>query len=300
MTALDNSASEALPSGDGSNPVTANKNVWERLIGNPTAVFSITVLLLITLSAVLAPIIAPGNPMRVNPVHRFTPPGAEYLFGTDNLGRDMFKMVMWGGRTSLMVGLIVTGISMSIAIVLGSISGFYRQVDVVLMRFVDGLMSFPGIVLAVAAAAILGPSVSTVIVSLSVVLIAPSLRIVRGQVLVVRELQMIEAARSVGVPTLRLFTKYILPAVMSPILVQASFIFSAAVLGEAGLSFIGVGIGPNELSWGNALTEARNYIAKAPWIVFFPGLALMFTILALNLLGDSLRDILDPRLARRR
>lgn len=300
MTALDDSASEALPSGDGSNPVTTNKSVWERLIGNRTAVFSIAVLLIITLSAVLAPVIAPGNPMRVNPVHRFTPPGAEYFFGTDNLGRDMYKMVMWGGRTSLLVGLVVTAISMSIAIVLGSISGFYRQVDVVLMRFVDGLMSFPGIVLAVAAAAILGPSANTVIVSLSVVLIAPSLRIVRGQVLVVRELQMIEAARSVGVPTWRLFTRYILPAVMSPILVQASFIFSAAVLGEAGLSFIGVGIGPSELSWGNALTEARNYIAQAPWIVFFPGAALMLTILALNLLGDSLRDILDPRLARRR
>ncbi len=300
MTALDNSASEALPSSDGSNPVTANKNVWQRLIGNPTAIFSIVVLVIIVLSAVLAPVIAPGNPMRVNPVRRFTPPGAEYFFGTDNLGRDMFKMVMWGGRTSLLVGLVVTAISMSIAIALGSISGFYRQVDVVLMRFVDGLMSFPGIVLAVAAAAILGPSVSTVITSLTIVLIAPSLRIVRGQVLVVRELQMIEAARSVGVPTRRLFVRYILPAVMSPILVQASFIFSAAVLGEAALSFIGVGIGPNELSWGNALTEARNYIAKAPWIVLFPGLALMMTILALNLLGDSLRDILDPRLARRR
>ena len=300
MTSQDTSATEALPSNDGSNPVTANKNVWERLIGNPTAVFSIVVLVLITLSAVLAPIIAPGNPLRVNPVHRFTPPGAEYFFGTDNLGRDMFKQVMWGGRTSLLVGLVVTSISMSIAIVLGSLSGFYRHVDVVLMRFVDGLMSFPGIVLAIAAAAILGPSANTVIVSLSLVLIAPSLRIVRGQVLVVRELQMIEAARSVGVPTGRLFVKYILPAVMSPILVQASFIFSAAVLGEAGLSFIGVGIGPGEISWGTALTDARNYISKAPWIVVFPGLALMMTILALNLLGDSLRDILDPRLARRR
>jgi peptide/nickel transport system permease protein len=170
----------------------------------------------------------------------------------------------------------------------------------VLMRFVDGLMAFPGIVLATAAAGYLGPSVPTVILSLSIVLLAPSLRIVRGQVLVVRELQMIEAARAVGVPTRRIFSRYILPAVMSPILVQASFIFSAAVLGEAALSFIGVGIGPRDLSWGNALTEARNYIGQAPWIVIFPGLALMITILALNLLGDSLRDILDPRLARRR
>lgn len=292
---------ERLPGGDEATGfVTTNPTLWQRLLGNPTAMISIIVLVLLSLSAILAPWLAPGNPMKVNPVNRFIGPGPEYFFGTDNLGRDMFKMVLHGGRTSLLVGLVVTGISMSIAVMLGAISGFYRQVDVVLMRLVDGLMAFPGIVMATAAAAILGPSTQTVITSLSIVLIAPSLRIVRGQVLVVRELQMIEAARAVGVPTLRLFTRYILPAVSSPILVQASFVFSAAVLGEAGLSFIGVGIGPKELSWGNALTEARNYIGQAPWIVLFPGLALMLTILALNLLGDSLRDILDPRLARRR
>lgn len=291
---------DRLSGGDEEVFVTTNKTVWQRLLANRTAMISIALLAMIAISAILAPIIAPGNPLKVSPADRFIPPGADYLFGTDNLGRDMFSMVLHGGRTSLLVGLIVTLVSMSIAVVLGAISGFYRQVDVVLMRFVDGLMAFPGIVLATAAAGIMGPSMRTVIVSLSIVLIAPSLRVVRGQVLVVRELQMIEAARSVGVPTLRLFTRYILPAVSSPILVQASFIFSAAVLGEAGLSFIGVGIGPKELSWGNALTEARNYIAQAPWIVLFPGLALMLTILALNLLGDSLRDILDPRLARRR
>ena len=301
MTVVQAAAPERLPGGDeAATFITTNPTLWRRLLGNPTAMFSIAVLVLLSLSAILAPWLAPGNPMKVSPAHRFIGPSADYFFGTDNLGRDMFKMVLHGGRTSLAVGLIVTAISMSIAVVLGAISGFYRQVDVVLMRLVDGLMAFPGIVLATAAAAILGPSMQTVITSLSIVLIAPSLRIVRGQVLVVRELQMIEAARAVGVPTLRLFTRYILPAVSSPILVQASFVFSAAVLGEAGLSFIGVGIGPKELSWGNALTEARNYITQAPWIVMFPGLALMLTILALNLLGDSLRDILDPRLARRR
>lgn len=292
--------SDGLTGGDEEAFVTTNQSVWRRLLANPTAMASIAMLVLIALSAILAPVLAPGNPLRVSPPNRFIPPGAEHLFGTDNLGRDMLKMVLHGGRTSLLVGLVVTAISMGIAVVLGLVSGFYRQVDVVLMRFVDGLMAFPGIVLATAAAGIMGPSTATVITSLSIVLIAPSLRVVRGQVLVVRELQMIEAARSVGVPTLRIFTRYILPAVSSPILVQASFIFSAAVLGEAGLSFIGVGIGPKELSWGNALTEARNYITQAPWIVLFPGLALMLTILALNLLGDSLRDVLDPRLARRR
>jgi peptide/nickel transport system permease protein len=271
-----------------------------RFLRNPTAMVALGALVLLTALALLAPVIAPGNPLKVNPRLRFTPPGAEAFFGTDNLGRDMFAIVLHGSRTSLMVGLLVTVFSMTVAILLGLLSGFYRRVDMVLMRLVDGLMAFPGIVLATAAAGYLGPSVPTVILSLSIVLLAPSLRVVRGQVLVVRELQMIEAARAVGVPTRRIFSRYILPAVMSPILVQASFIFSAAVLGEAALSFIGVGIGPRDLSWGNALTEARNYIGQAPWIVVFPGLALMITILALNLLGDSLRDILDPRLARRR
>ncbi|CAN7657033.1 ABC transporter permease [Neorhizobium sp. LjRoot104] len=300
MSTIEQNLPERLAAGEEATLVSSQRPLWQRLIRNPAAVFSIVVLMILTLGAILAPVIAPGNPMRVSPALRFTPPGMGHPFGTDNLGRDMFKMVLHGSRTSLLVGLVVTTISMSMAIVLGVVSGFYRKVDVVLMRFVDGLMAFPGIVLATAAAGIMGPSVTTVMTSLSIVLIAPSLRIVRGQVLVVRELQMIEAARAVGVPTLRIFTKYVLPAVSSPILVQASFIFSAAVLGEAGLSFIGVGIGPKDLSWGNALTEARNYISQAPWIVLFPGLALMLTILSLNLLGDALRDVLDPRLARRR
>ncbi|NDV00035.1 ABC transporter permease [Pseudoroseicyclus tamaricis] len=272
----------------------------QRFVRNPTAVLSFALLVAFALMAIFAPLIAPGDPMRVNPVVRFTPPGAEYFFGTDNLGRDVFRIVVHGSRTTLLVGLVVTVISMGLATILGLLSGFYRAVDVILMRFVDGLMAFPGIVLATAAAGFLGPAISTVIISLTIVLISPSLRVVRGQVLVVREAQMIEAARATGVPTGRIFRRYILPAVMSPILVQASFIFSAAVLGEAALSFIGVGIGPTDISWGNALTEARNYISQAPWIVIFPGLALMLTILALNLLGDSLRDLLDPRLARRR
>jgi peptide/nickel transport system permease protein len=164
---------------------------------------------------------------------------------------------------------------------------------------VDGVMSFPSIVLATAAAGYMGPSVSTVIVALTLVLIAPALRVVRGQVLVVRELPMVESARAVGVPATRLLAHYVFPAVLSPVLVQASFVFSAAVLGEAALSFIGLGIGARDVSWGSALAEARNYIQDAWWIVVFPGLALVFTILALNLLGDALRDLLDPKLRAR-
>jgi peptide/nickel transport system permease protein len=169
----------------------------------------------------------------------------------------------------------------------------------VLMRVVDGLMAFPGIVLATAAAGYIGPSVTTVVLALSLVLIAPALRVVRGQTLIVRELPMIEAARAVGLRESYILRRYILPAVFSPILIQASFVFSAAVLGEAALSFIGLGVGAKDVSWGGALAEARDYIQNGWWIVVFPGAALVLTILSLNLIGDSLRDALDPKLAGR-
>jgi len=208
-------------------------------------------------------------------------------------------IVLYGGRTSLIVGFFVTAIAMSAAIALGLLSGFYRRVDAGLMRVVDGQMAFPGIVLATAAAGYIGPSVTTVVLALSLVLIAPALRVVRGQTLIVRELPMIEAARAVGLRESRILARYILPAVLSPILIQASFVFSAAVLGEAALSFIGLGVGAKDVSWGGALAEARDYIQNGWWIVVFPGAALVLTILSLNLLGDSLRDALDPKLARR-
>jgi peptide/nickel transport system permease protein len=272
---------------------------WRRLLRNRTAVFALIILAVLVALALAAPYLTDARPLRISPGIRLKPPRAQNWFGTDHLGRDMLALVLFGGRTSLMVGCLVTSIAMSIAIVLGLVAGFYRRVDMVLMRLVDGLMAFPSIVLATAAAGYLGPSVTTVIVALSIVLVAPVLRVVRGQILVLRELPMIEAARATGVPDRRILSRYLLPAIMSPLLVQASFIFSAAVLGEAALSFIGLGVGAKDVSWGSALAEARNYIQNAWWIVVFPGAALVLTILSLNLLGDALRDSLDPRLARR-
>lgn len=273
--------------------------VLSRLAASPLASASLGLLLLLALACTAAPWLAGAQGLNLDPAHRLIAPGAEHVFGTDHLGRDVFAVVLYGGRTSLLVGCVVTLLAMVVAIVLGLVAGFYRRVDLVLMRGVDGMMSFPGIVLATAAAGYLGPSVSTVITALAIVLIAPALRVVRGQVLVVRELPMIEAAQAVGVPESRILRRYVLPAVMSPILVQASFVFSAAVIGEAALSFIGLGVGARDISWGTALTEARNYLDNGWWIALFPGLALALTILCLNLLGDALRDLLDPRLARR-
>ena len=270
-----------------------------RLARSPVSTIALAAAAVIVAAALAAPWLTPYNPLAISPAFRFRPPGFAHPFGTDHLGRDVFAIVLYGGRTSLLVGALVTAVAMGVAIVLGLLAGFYRPVDAVMMRLVDGLMAFPGIVLATAAAGYLGPSVQTVVIALAIVLIAPALRVVRGQVLVVRGLPMIEAARAVGVPEGRILRRYVLPAVMSPILIQASFIFSAAVLGEAALSFIGLGVGPQDVSWGSALTEARNYIGNAWWMAAFPGLALVLTILSLNLIGDALRDALDPRLARR-
>ena len=277
----------------------ARRGRVRRLVGDPAALGACLVLTLLVLVAAFAPWLTSADPHDIDPSQRFMPPGADAPFGTDHLGRDMLALVLYGGRTSLLVGTLVTAISMAAAIVLGLLAGFYRRVDAAVMRLADGMLAFPGVVLATAASGILGPSVATVVVALSVVLVAPSLRVVRGQVLVVRELPMIEAARAVGVPETRLLRRYVLPALTSPILVQASFIFSAAVLGEAALSFIGLGVSADDVSWGSALTEARNYIGNAPWMVIFPGVALVLTILSLNLLGDSLRDVLDPRQGQR-
>jgi peptide/nickel transport system permease protein len=292
---------QTLDSGEAELPAAIQPwTTWKRLRRNFTAIFSIGILAILTLCALAAPLLSNNAPLTIDPAHRLRAPGVEgHLFGTDFLGRDVFAIVLFGGRTTLLVGLLVTAISMSIAAVLGLLSGFYPKVDAVLMRVVDGFMSFPSIVLATAAAGYFGPSVATVVLALTIVLIWPSLRIVRGSALVARELLMVEAGRSVGVPESRILWKYVFPIVRAPILVQTSFIFSAAVLGEAALSFIGLGVDSKTVSWGSALTEARNYIQNAWWIAVFPGIALVLTILALNLLGDALRDILDPRLARR-
>lgn len=279
--------------------MSARRHWIGRLVAKPVPATALLLLALIVAAVLAAPWLAHVSPLRIDPGHRLLSPRSGRWMGTDHLGRDMFAIVLYGGRTSLLVGGAVTVVAMGAGVLLGLLSGFYRAVDAVLMRLVDGVMAFPGIVLATAAAGYLGPSVATVIFALSLVLIAPALRVVRGQTLIARELPMIEAARAVGLRERDILARYILPSVISPILVQASFVFSAAVLGEAALSFIGLGVGAKDVSWGGALAEARDYIQNGWWIVVFPGVALALTILALNLIGDGLRDALDPRLGGR-
>src|SRR5206468_1919038 len=212
---------------------------------------------------------------------------------TDDVGRDVWSRVVYGARLSLLVGAAVVLLAFAIGLVCGLAAGYWRRLDNPVMRVMDGLMAFPAIILAIALMASLGPSVLNVIVAIGVVYAPRVARIVRGSVLVIRETTYVEAARALGVSDLVIVARHVLPNCLSPVVVQASFVFAAAVLTEAALSFLGVGVPPYVPSWGNILSEGRLYIQQAPWLVLYPGAAIMLTILALNLVGDGLRDALD-------
>jgi peptide/nickel transport system permease protein len=246
--------------------------------------------------AALAPALAPWDPLALDVKSRLRGPGPGHWLGTDDVGRDVLSRVLYGARISMMVGGLVVVLAVAAGLVVGLAAGYYRRLDGGLMRVMDGLMAFPAIILAIALMASLGPSLRNVIIALAVVYTPRIARIVRGSVLVVRELPYVEAARSLGASDGAIVLRHVLPNCLSPLIVQGTFIFALAVLGEAALSFLGVGVPPFVPSWGNILAEGRLYIQQAPWLTLFPGLAIMATILGLNLFGDGLRDLLDPKL----
>jgi peptide/nickel transport system permease protein len=248
------------------------------------------------LIALFAPAIGRWEPQLLDVKARLSPPTATHWMGTDDVGRDVWSRVIYGTRLSMLVGGAVVALSFAGGIVFGLLGGYYRPLDNVLMRIMDGFMAFPGIILAIALMASLGPSVVNVIVALGVVYVPRVARIVRGSVLVIRETPYVEAALALGVPDLMVLGRHVLPNCLSPVIVQGTFIFAAAVLGEAALSFLGVGVPPQIPSWGNVLAEGRLYLQQAPWLTLFPGAAIMACILGLNLFGDGLRDLLDPKL----
>jgi peptide/nickel transport system permease protein len=244
---------------------------------------------------VLAPLIA-GNPTHMDVKARLSRPSQTHWFGTDDVGRDVYNRVVYGARLSLLVGAAVVAFSFVVGIFCGLVAGYYRVLDNPVMRVMDGLMAFPAIILAIALMASLGPSVTNVIVAIGVVYSPRVARVVRGSVLVIRETAYVEAARALGASDVILLGRHILPNCLSPVIVQGSFVFAAAVLTEAALSFLGVGVPPYVPSWGNILSEGRLYIQQAPWLVLYPGAAIMLTIFGLNLFGDGLRDLLDPKI----
>jgi len=236
------------------------------------------------------------DPGRMDVAARLRAPSAMYWFGTDDLGRDVFARVVYGARLSLLVGVSVVAFSFIVGLTAGLAAGYFRGLDNVIMRVMDGLMAFPAIILAIALMASLGPSVTNVIVAIGVVYSPRVARVVRGSVLVIRETAYVEAARALGLTNLWIILRHVLPNCLSPVIVQGSFVFAAAVPTGAGLSFLGVGVAPFVPSWGNILSEGRLYLQQAPWLVLYPGAAIVLTILGLNLLGDGVRDLLDPRL----
>jgi peptide/nickel transport system permease protein len=269
-----------------------------RFLRHRGAVLGAVIVGAILLIALAAPILARHNPLFLDADVRLQAPNAVYPFGTDNQGRDTYSRVVFGARLSLLVGVGVALLTVLMGTSVGLLAGFYRRFDGVVMRVMDGLMAFPGVILAIAIMAAIGPRVENVIFSLTVVYTPRLARVIRSVVLQLREQQYVEAAQAIGAGVPRLLVRHILPNCMAILIVQSTFIFADAVLGEASLSFLGAGTPPEIPSWGNMLGDARQYLARAPWTMLAPGAALMLAVLGLNLLGDGVRDLLDPRLRR--
>lgn len=253
----------------------------------------------IVASALLAPLIAPYDPDAINPAQRLQPPSAAHWFGTDAFGRDVLSRVIWGGRISLVVGLTVAVVAVAIGLAIGLVAGFSRAADAVLMRIMDAMMAIPGILLAIALVALTTASIRTVVFALVVPEIPRVVRLVRSMVLSLREQPFVEAARSVGTRFHMILIRHIMPNTIAPLIVQATFICAFAILGEAYLSFLGVGLPPPTSTWGSVIAEGRKVFSLAVWVVLFPGMFLGLTVLSINLIGDGLRDILDPKITRR-
>ena len=265
---------------------------------NPTIVIGCSILIAFVVVALIAPWIA-GDPLGFDPLYRLQRPSAEFWFGTDQLGRDVYSRVVYGTRISLIVGISVAAIATVSGLLIGVLCGYYRRVDDIVMRIMDGMMAIPAILLAIALITLMKASLLIVIVAISIPEIPRVVRLVRSVVLTVRGLPYIEAAVSTGTRSWLIMFRHILPSTVAPLIVQATYVCSAAVLTEAGLSFLGAGTPPEIPSWGNVIATGRTFFQISPWIVFFPGLMLALAVLAINLVGDGLRDSLDPRIARR-
>lgn len=268
-----------------------------KLLRRKTTVFAIAILTAIIGVTAFSPWLVPYDPYRMNPRHRLLSPRAAHLFGTDSFGRDVLSRTLVGGRTSLAIGAAVATASLTLGIPIGMMAGYFSVLGLGLMRLVDAVMAFPSIMLALAFMAIMGRTgMVNVILAVGVVYIPRMARVVYSSTLVLRDLAYVEAARAVGASTVRILLRHILVNLLSPVIVQSTFTFAFSVLEAAALDFLGVGVPPEVPSWGGMINESRLFIMLAPWTVVFPGTFLAVTVLALNLLGDALRDLLDPRL----
>jgi peptide/nickel transport system permease protein len=273
--------------------------VWRQFRRNPGAVFGAVILVLLVLVALFAPLLAPYDPLKVNMRQGLLPPNAEYLMGTDEMGRDVLSRLLFGARISLQIGFISLAIAGSAGIVLGVIAGYYGGwIDNVVSRATDILMAFPDLLLALLVVAVLGPSLRNAMIAVGIAGIPSYVRLVRGMTLSVRDTDYVLGARAVGCYDRRIIWRYMLPNVLPPLIVMATLGIAGAILSAAGLSFIGLGAQRPTPEWGAMLSTGRDYMRSAWWITIFPGMAIMITVLSLNMMGDGLRDALDPRLRR--
>lgn len=292
---------------------TKRKSLWLVAIRNPNVIFGGVILLAMLLIAILAPFLGTVDPQRIDPAARNKKPGTEITYrlddgttakriaimGTDSLGRDVYSRVLYGARVSLAVGVAVSIISVAIGMVIGLVSGYVRWADGIIMRIMDGLMAIPGILLAIALVSIWRAGLITVVFAIVVPDVPRVVRLVRSIVLTVREEPYVEGAISVGTPTWILMFRHILPNTVAPLIVQGTFLAAAAILTEAALSFLGIGIPPEIPSWGNIMAEGRTLFRVFPHNILYPGIFLALTVLAINIMGDGLRDTLDPKMSKK-
>ena len=271
-------------------------SAWRRYATHRMFAAGFLLCLTVVLLAIFADVLAIRAPERTRVSQAFQPPSDTYLMGTDNLGRDIWSRVAHGARVSILIGFATVVLAGIVGTFIGLLSGFYRKLDEPLMRLMDALMSFPAILLTVAITAALGPSATNVVIAIAVVYAPRTARIVRASTLVLREMDFVMGARAAGATDARILLRHLLPNCLGPLVVQLTFVFAYAVLSEAALSFLGMGPPPPAPSWGNVISDGRDYLREAPWICLFPGLAISITVLGLNLLGDGLRDLLDPRM----
>lgn len=259
---------------------------------------SLLIILLVFAVAVFAPFIAPFDPISQDRTAFLAAPNSQHVMGTDDLGRDVFSRLIFGSQISLLVGIVTVVISIVLGTLIGMISGYFGGViDLVIQRIMDAIMSIPALILALFIAALLGPAIQNVIIALVIIEIPRFARIVRGEMMRIRESNYVEASRSVGAGSFRIIMRHGLPNMMAPIIVMASLAFGQTIIAEASLSFLGIGTPPPNPSWGLMLSDASRYMESAPWLVLFPGLALCILVLAFNLFGDALRDFLDPKMS---
>ena len=290
-------AVEALPS-LGRRPAGRRgiQHLARRFAHNRLALGGLILFVLILLTALLAAWIAPASPIKTDFGAYLQPPGPRHLMGTDELGRDVLSRIIFGARASLEAGIISVGLAVAAGLPLGIVAGFYRgRLDDVLMRLTDAMLSFPQLILALAVAAVLGPGLAKAMIAIAVVLMPVFMRIMRAQVLTEREREYVDAARAMGAADRRIIWRHLLPNSLAPIVVQGSLNVAGAIITEATLSFLGLGTQPPTPSWGSMLNAAQQYLTQAPWMSFWPGVAIAVTVFAVNVAGDGLREIWDPR-----